>query len=276
MKMEGASEKRAAIALDPSPGDFGILYDQTSDDMTDMLGGYIHAGYWENPNQYERPEVAGERLTREVGDRLSLSQGQHILDVGCGTGKSTVQIATTYGVRVTGITISKQQVEIARTQYGREVLAGHVHFQFTDAMDMPFADASFDSAYAIESLVHMLDKRSAIAQIARVLRPGGRLVIADLVADHSCPGSPISTRYAEVFRTPPLASVDDLRKLLSQEGFKVTNVTDIRENVRPTNQLFKKKALSLGGEFGQKLLELSSVLEQLQDLGYALIIAERL
>jgi hypothetical protein len=41
------TEVAGAIALDPSPGDFGILYDQTSDDMTDMLGGYIHAGYWE-------------------------------------------------------------------------------------------------------------------------------------------------------------------------------------------------------------------------------------
>ncbi|KAF9891428.1 hypothetical protein FE257_004284 [Aspergillus nanangensis] len=94
-----------------------------------------------------------------------------------------------------------------------------------------------------------------------------------LVDDNSCPGSPVSTRYAEEFDTVPLASVDDFQTFLSQEGFKVSDVTDIRESIRPTSGLFRKKGLALGGPFGEKLLQMASVLEK-QDLGYVLITAE--
>ncbi|KAK4868621.1 hypothetical protein LT330_006823 [Penicillium expansum] len=276
--MASETENLRAIALDPShptPTDVGEIYDETSDSLTDMLGGYIHVGYWEDPSKQETAEVVGDRLTREVGVRLSPAQGEHILDVGCGTGKSTAQLAGIYDAQVTGITISKQQVEVARSQYGRKMPAGQVHFQFADAMDLPFGDASFDGAYAIESLVHMLDKRTALAQIAQVLRPGSRLVIADLVSDHPCPDSPVLARYAEIFE-PPLVSADDLQNLLRQAGFKVIDVTDIRENIRPSCKLFETKGLSLGGELGQKLLEIASILEEMNELGYALITAERL
>jgi ubiquinone/menaquinone biosynthesis C-methylase UbiE len=276
--MEVENEQLKSIALGsshPTPTDVGDMYDQTSDSLTDMLGGYIHVGYWEDPNKYETPEAAGDQMTREVGNRLSPAQGEHILDVGCGTGKSAAQIATTFDVHVTGITISKQQVELAHSQYTRKTLAGQVDFQFADAMDLPFEDASFDGAYAIESLVHMLDKRTALAQIASVLRPGGRLVITDLVADHPSPESPVLARYDQVF-DPPLVSADELQNLLREAGFKVIDVTDIRENIRPTSKLFETKGLSVGGELGQKLLEFASILEQMNELGYALITAERL
>lgn len=275
MEVENKQNVVALGPRHPTTTDVGEMYDETSDSLTDMLGGNIHVGYWEDPNKYETPEATGDRMTREVGNRLSPAQGEHILDIGCGTGKSTAQIATTFDVHVTGITISKQQVELAHSQYTRKLQTGQVDFLFADAIDMPFEDASFDGAYAIESIVHMLDKRAALAQIAKVLRPSGRLVITDLVADHPTPESPVLARYATVF-DPPLVSVDDLQNLLRQAGFKVINVTDIRDNIRPTSKLFETKGLSVGGELGQKLLEFASILEQMNELGYAIITAERL
>ncbi|KAJ5517697.1 Methyltransferase type 11 [Penicillium expansum] len=273
--MASETENLRAIALDPShptPTDVGEIYDETSDSLTDMLGGYIHVGYWEDPSKQETAEVVGDRLTREVGVRLSPAQGEHILDVGCGTGKSTAQLAGIYDAQVTGITISKQQVEVARSQYGRKMPAGQVHFQFADAMDLPFGDASFDGAYAIESLVHMLDKRTALAQIAQVLRPGSRLILFLIIR------APIHRSWHAMQKSlnPPLVSADDLQNLLRQAGFKVIDVTDIRENIRPSCKLFETKGLSLGGELGQKLLEIASILEEMNELGYALITAERL
>lgn len=263
------------MALQPTPTAVGTMYDQFGTDvLTDVMGGYIHVGYWDDPNKQETMEAATDRLIREVGDRLSARE--RILDVGCGAGKSTVRIATAYGVHVTGITISNYQIELARAQFESSTQAGQVDFQFANAMDLPFADASFDGAYAIESLVHMHDKRTALAHIARVLCRGSRLVIADLFLDACCSNPQTLARFHQLFQVPTMSSADGLRDLLHQAGLKVIEFTDIRENVRHTCKFLEKKALSLDGEVGEKLLAIASDMEQLKELGYALITAERL
>jgi ubiquinone/menaquinone biosynthesis C-methylase UbiE len=215
-------------------------------------------------------------MTREVGDRLSPARGQRILDVGCGTGKTTVQIANTYGVHVTGITISNYQIKLAQEHLKGNAHAEQVHIQFADAMKLPFADASFDGAYAVESLVHMDDKRTAIAHMARVLRPGSRLVIADLYLHSACPDSKALALYYELFKLATLPTANELRDLLHRAGFKVINFTDVRANILPTTKLLAEQGRSVGGEHGKKFLELASGLEELTELGYALITAERL
>ena len=63
--------------------------------------------------------------------------------------------------------------------------------------------------------------------------------------------------------------------ILHQAGLKVIEFTDIRENVRPICKLLEKKALSLDGEIGKKLLDIAHSMEQLKELGYAYITAER-
>uniref|UniRef100_P0DXV1 O-methyltransferase resE n=1 Tax=Aspergillus sclerotiorum TaxID=138282 RepID=RESE_ASPSL len=264
------------MTLQPTAADVGAMYDQYTSLLTDVMAGFIHVGYWEDPSSEETMEVATERMTREVGARLSSSAGQHILDVGCGTGKSAVQIANTHGVQITGITVSKSQIEEAQALYGSAVQAGQVSYQFANAMDLPFADASFDGAYAIESLVHMDDRRTALQNIARVLRPGSRLAIADLCLDAHCPNPEALARFHELFQVPPMSSGEELQELLRETGFRVLEFTDIRDNVRPVCKFLEKKALSLEGEVGEKLLEIATSMATLKELGYAFITAERI
>ncbi|KAF4224519.1 hypothetical protein CNMCM8980_007529 [Aspergillus fumigatiaffinis] len=264
------------MTLQPTPADVGAMYDEYTSLLTDVMAGFIHVGYWETPGSQDTMEVATERMTREVGERLSSSKGQHILDVGCGTGKSAVQIATTHDVHVTGITVSKHQIEVAQAQYARNVKAGQVDYQFANAMDLPFADSSFDGAVAIESLVHMDDRRTALLNIARVLRPGSRLAIADLFLDSHCPNPEALSRFHELFQVPPMPSGEELQDLLRETGFKVLEFTDIRDNVRPVCKFLEQKALSLEGEVGEKLLEIATSMATLKELGYAFITAERI
>ncbi|GIJ88118.1 hypothetical protein Asppvi_007035 [Aspergillus pseudoviridinutans] len=261
------------MALQTTPTTVGNMYDQFTDLLTDMMGGYIHVGYWHDNNKEESIEVATDRLTFEVGNRVSPSPAQRILDVGCGTGKATVQIAKAYDVQVTGISVSNHQIELAqaRSTHGAQVL-----FQLANAMELSFPDASYDGAYAIESLCHMHDRGAAIAQIARVLRPGSRFVVADILLDSCCPNPQGLTCFQETFQVPDLPSADDLQDLLRQAGFKVIEFTDIRENVLPVAKFYVQKGLAVGGEVGKKLIEMGSSFEQVKGLGYALITAERL
>ncbi|CAG8125912.1 unnamed protein product [Penicillium salamii] len=264
------------MALQPTPTDVGTMYDEYTSLFTDVMAGFIHVGYWEDPGRQDTMEVATERMTQEVGERLASSKGQQVLDVGCGTGKSAVQIASAHDVQVTGITVSNHQIEVAHNQYESNIKSGQVNYQYANAMDMPFADATFDGAYAIESLVHMDDRRTALLNIARVLKPGSRLAIADLLLDAGCPNPEVLARFHELFQVPPMPSGDELQTLLRETGFKVLEFTDIRDNVRPVCKFLEQKAYSLGGEVGGKLLEIATSMATLKELGYAFITAERI
>jgi len=102
-----------------------------------------------------------------------------VLDVGCGIGGTSRYLAKKYGANgsVTGITLSPNQVERA-TQLAKERSINNVNFQVMDALNMSFPDNSFDIVWACESGEHMPDKKKYVEEMARVLKPGGRIVIA--------------------------------------------------------------------------------------------------
>lgn len=97
----------------------------------------------------------------------------HVLDVGCGVGGPAREIARFTGARVTGITINEYQVQRATRYAAQDGLAARCRFVAGDFMQLPFAEASFDAAYAIEATVHAPRLASAYAEVFRALRPGG-------------------------------------------------------------------------------------------------------
>ncbi len=101
-------------------------------------------------------------------------RGQRMLDVGCGEGRFCRMLAER-GATVTGIDPMAEMIAASRARGGRSdnyILAG--------AETLPFADASFDLAVSYITLVDIFDYASAIREAARVLRPGGRFVVANL------------------------------------------------------------------------------------------------
>jgi SAM-dependent methyltransferase len=105
-----------------------------------------------------------ELLFQTVADLRPMS----VLEVGCGPGELAERIRVDLGASVVAIDISPRMVELA---LGRGVDA-----QLGDVQDMPFPDASFDCAVAAWMLYHVPDVDRALGELARVLRPGGRLV----------------------------------------------------------------------------------------------------
>lgn len=260
----------------PTAADVGTMYDNHTDLMTDFMAGFIHVGYWADPHTpTESVDVATQRMTLEVTKRLRPSPGQHILDVGCGTGKTAAHIATAHDVSITGITVSNHQIEVARATYSSLVSDGKLDFQFANAMQLPYADASFDGAYAIESLVHMNDRRAALINIARVLRSGSRFSIADLVLDAECPNPEAIANWHELFQVPALPSADELKELLVETGFRILECVDVRQHIRPICGVMNRKGTEIGGEVGEKLKGVAATLHGLKELGYILLVAER-
>lgn len=109
---------------------------------------------------------------------LRLTPTDHVLEVGFGHGR-TIQLAADmlpHGF-VAGVDLSEQMVRMASRQNRHHIAAGRVALALSDAMPLPFADGSFDKAYCVHVLYFWSEPRDPLREIARVLKPGGRLVL---------------------------------------------------------------------------------------------------
>jgi len=187
--------------------------------------------------------MGGAAATRQLLQWCQLEAASQVLDVGCGPGLTACQIAQQYGSRVVGIDISEAMIAKAREKARRLDVTDRVEFRVTDVFQMPFEDASFDAAL-MESVLTPLpgDKGQAMAEIARVLRPGGRLAVNESTFDASAPAEVI----ALVEQHPAMYGYftpQTLSTLFEQAGLQVMEmqVTELSEAPSPT------KAMGLGG-----------------------------
>jgi SAM-dependent methyltransferase len=117
---------------------------------------------------------------RWVFDRLELAGGERVLEVGCGPADLwRANLDRLPDVELTLADLSPGMVEAAR-----EAVGDRVAYVVADAQELPLADGSFDLAVANHMLYHVPDRPRALAELARVLRPGGRLVAATNGAGH--------------------------------------------------------------------------------------------
>ena len=126
----------------------------------------------------------GHQLRASIADQLKLGPGDRVLDVGSGTGRLAVVLAQRVGPTgsVNGIDPSMEMVTRAMANARRAGVPAT--FQEAFAQQLPFSDASFDALTCTLALHHVVDhdRPTAVAEMYRVLRPGGTLLIGELQA----------------------------------------------------------------------------------------------
>ncbi|WP_162854697.1 SAM-dependent methyltransferase [Sphingobium estronivorans] len=145
-------------------------YDELDLAYRRIWGEHVHHGYWRTGR--ESPAEAADALVAEVESRLGLESGQMLCDIGCGYGATAARITERHDVSVIGLTLSAAQEKVANARPSPRFTCLQRDWLHND-----LPDASFDRAYAIESSEHMVDKARFFREAARVLRPGGRLVV---------------------------------------------------------------------------------------------------
>ncbi|MDP6393701.1 MAG: methyltransferase domain-containing protein [Arenicellales bacterium] len=125
--------------------------------------------------------IGGREATGEFLDQLTLSADDHVLDVGCGIGGAARFAAERYGSAVTGLDLTAEYIETGQVLCAWVGLADRITFQQGSGTNMPFADHSFDKAYMMHVGMNIADKVALVGQLHRVLKPGGRLGIYDVM-----------------------------------------------------------------------------------------------
>lgn len=172
--------------------------------VTDIAAKYTPAVSW-----FYDKFAADAVLTAVAGpvDRLvvsAIAKGSSVLEVGCGGGQLAYRLIDSYpGITVTGIDLSAEQ--IARAVRRSETLptrdAARVHFQAASALELPFADNSFDAVVSVASIKHWTNPRKGIAEMLRVLKDGGQFLVVE--TDRGCHLSD-ARRFVRSTRLPAL------------------------------------------------------------------------
>src|SRR3984885_7282458 len=152
----------------------GQFYDLVSAHFQELWGEHIHHGYWISGK--ETKEEAQIQLIEHLVQAANIRPGSKILDVGCGTGGSSIYLAKRHKMEATGITISSVQVELAKRAAAES--GANAKFLLMDAEAMQFEE-SFDAVWSVESASHYQDIAGFFASAAKVLKPNGTIALID-------------------------------------------------------------------------------------------------
>ncbi|MBD1942201.1 methyltransferase domain-containing protein [Coleofasciculus sp. FACHB-712] len=161
------------------------FYDASSGLWEQIWGEHMHHGYYGADGTLKKDRRQAqidliEELLKwgEVQVGEGLTAPANILDVGCGIGGSSLYLAQKFNAAATGITLSPVQATRAKERAAIAGLSDRTSFQVADALNMPFADDSFDFVWSLESGEHMPNKQKFLQECYRVLKPGGTFLMA--------------------------------------------------------------------------------------------------
>ncbi|MHB8874915.1 MAG: class I SAM-dependent methyltransferase [Myxococcaceae bacterium] len=160
------------------------------------------------------------RIQRVAIDRLRVTPGQRVLDLGCGPGDGLPRIAASGGVPI-GLDYSEGMLGKAAVEP-----AGRGRLVRGDAGRLPFRSASLDKIVCTNSFHHYPDHRAALAELRRVLKKGGLLVLVDPRRDHPFGWLAIDFVEKRVFKLDEVRiyTVPEWRRLLADAGFSAAEV----------------------------------------------------
>jgi ubiquinone/menaquinone biosynthesis C-methylase UbiE len=168
--------------------------------------------------------AGGAAATKQVLDRVGLDPGTRLLDVGCGIG-GTSRMAAMAGAEVTGIDLTPDFIEAARSLTERVGLSDRVTFVTTAGESAPFDDASFDAAVMVHVGMNVPRKTVVFSQVHRVLAPGARFAMFEQMRT-SDGDLPYPLPWAEDERSSFVETSDEYVAHLEAAGFTVEEVED--------------------------------------------------
>jgi 27-O-demethylrifamycin SV methyltransferase len=252
-----------------------------------IMGAEFHYGWFASP---DTPlEAATEALTRSMLERAAIGAGDRVLDVGCGTGRQACDLTAGLGASVLGITTSASGVAAATALAAQRDL-DTARFEQRDGTDNGLDDCSFDVVWILESSHLMRDKVALLRDCVRVLAPGGRIALCDIIRKRDIPFLEVRRRRADfallrrAFGDAHMLPLDEYASALATFGMTITDATDISLQTQPTFAAWRANVDAhddrlhelIGDEGVTDFVESTHVLEAFwkdETLGYGILAA---
>ena len=218
------------------------LYDASSGLWEQIWGEHMHHGYYgADGTQKKDRRQAQIDLIEQLLNWAGVQQAQHIVDVGCGIGGSSLYLAQKFNATATGITLSPVQANRAKERAAAAGLSERASFQVADALNMPFADNSFDLVWSVESGEHMPNKKKFLEECYRVLKPGGTFIMATwchrpLGGEYGQLTDDERKHLAEIYRVyalPYVISLPEYEEMAGNLAFQNIRTADWSKAVAP-------------------------------------------
>lgn len=222
-------------------------YDRITRAWNIILGDDLHHGVFDDSTRTLAD--ATRNLTRRLIDAAEIRAGERIVDLGCGTGGSACLVARECSAEVVGVSTSAVGLEFARQRAARSGVADRVSFQEVDALDTGLPAGSFDVAWSLESSQYLIPREAMMRECARLLAPGGRLVIADVVLTRPLELAELRRLHrdlstlVEVFGEATMTTVDDCVDAAATVGLQERGRWDVAEQAVPTYRWWRERAV---------------------------------
>jgi SAM-dependent methyltransferase len=150
-------------------------------DGVEKLGKTIDSVHIDDLGPVDEFHIGGRVATESFLDQLDIDAAHHVLDVGCGLGGSSRFAAQRFGCRVTGVDLTQEYVDTGNVLCTWVGLSDQITLELADATTLPHPDNAFDRAYMMHVGMNIADKELLASELYRVIRPGGRVGIYDVM-----------------------------------------------------------------------------------------------
>ncbi len=199
----------------------------------------IHYGYWdEKVNSFPQSLI---RMNEVMMKTAAISKTDRVLDAGCGIGGSSIFLAKTAQCKVTGISLSERQVEQAKKNAEKNGVNDLVDFTAMNYSKTTFPDETFDVVWGCESICYADDKALFVKEAFRLLKPGGRLIVADgFVTKFENNEHPYNRKWLEGWQVNYLETPERFCEFMKQTGFIGISHRDItKETSHSAKRLYR-------------------------------------
>ena len=234
-------------------------------------------------------ERATEALTASMLQLAAIGAGDRVLDVGCGTGHQACDLAAGLGASVLGITTSTRGVAAATALAAERGVVG-TRFERRDGTDNGLDTNAFDVVWVLESSHLIRDKAALLHECVRVLAPGGRIALCDVIRKRDIPFHEVRRRREDfallrrAFGDAHMESLGHYTSTLAALGMQVTDATDLSAPTQPTFAAWRANADAheerlvdlMGAQSLGDFVESTHVLEGFwkdETLGYGIVAA---